>query len=110
MKRNPYLTAEQTAALMTLDNRTKAQKELDALLEEGGANEMGSDSYRILYDIAVRLLALAPQRKALTDEQLRAALTGRSSGWITDTVRQIARDVEAAHGITQADQQEQANV
>jgi len=40
-----------------------------------------------------------PAAEPLTDEQLRAALTGRPTGWITDTVRQIARDVESAHGI-----------
>lgn len=49
---------------------------------------------------AIEALRSAPTGKQpLTDEGIRLALTGSAKGYVTDTVRDIVRDVERAHGI-----------
>ena len=51
-----YASKEETLALMQPDQRSAVEKKLDAMLEERGAWEQGSDAYPILYQIAVELL------------------------------------------------------
>ena len=51
-----YASDAETRALISPDQRSDAEKKLDAMLEERGAWEHGTDAYPILYQIAVELL------------------------------------------------------
>lgn len=51
-----YASEAETRALIQPDQRSDAEKKLDAMLEERGAWEQGTDAYPILYQIAVELL------------------------------------------------------
>lgn len=51
-----YASEEETLALIRPDQRSDAEKKLDAMLEERGAWEQGADAYPILYQIAAELL------------------------------------------------------
>ena len=53
---DPYASEAKTRALIQPDQRSDAEKKLDAMLEERGAWEQGTDAYPILYQIAVELL------------------------------------------------------
>lgn len=54
--KDPYASEAETRALIQPDQRSDAEKKLDAMLEERGAWEQGTDAYPILYQIAVDLL------------------------------------------------------
>jgi hypothetical protein len=54
---DPYATAEESAALIQQDTRTPYMKMLDQMMDVRGANEQGADVPKILYQIAVDLLA-----------------------------------------------------
>ena len=53
-----YGTAEEMAAVLQVDTRTSAEKELDLLLENRGAFEHGSDQYRVLRQITIELIQI----------------------------------------------------
>lgn len=55
-KKDPYASEAESAALIKKDKRSPAQKKLDKLLDQRGANEQGAEVYPILYQIAVELL------------------------------------------------------
>ena len=50
---DPYASEADTLALLRPDQRSDAEKKLDAMLEERGAWEQGSDAYPILYQFAL---------------------------------------------------------
>ena len=54
-----------------------------------------SKEYRV--GIARTILALRPERVAMTDEQIRSMC---KQGWVFETVKQWVRIIEAHHGIT----------
>ena len=60
---NQYATEAETDALIVKDTRTDDMRLLDSLLDERGANEQGAESYPILYQITLELLAIARGRK-----------------------------------------------
>jgi hypothetical protein len=60
---DPYASEADTLALLRPDQRSDAEKKLDAMLEERGAWEQGSDAYPILYHHASDH---RPRKSALT--------------------------------------------
>jgi hypothetical protein len=52
----PYATEEESQDVLFTDTRTPAQKQLDKMLDERGAWEMGSNHFTVLYQIATELL------------------------------------------------------
>jgi hypothetical protein len=54
---DPYATEAESAALIQKDTRTPYMKMLDQMMDVRGANEQGADVPKILYQIAVDLLA-----------------------------------------------------
>lgn len=54
---DPYASEADTLALLRPDQRSDAEKKLDAMLEERGAWEQGSDAYPILYQFALEQMA-----------------------------------------------------
>lgn len=53
---DPYATEQESQDLLFTDTRTPAQKQLDKLLDERGAWEMGQNQFAVLYQIAVELI------------------------------------------------------
>ena len=54
---NEYATEAETDALIAKDARTEEMRLLEKLLDERGANEQGAESYPILYQITLDILA-----------------------------------------------------
>jgi len=51
-----YATEAESAALIVEDTRMAAQKQLDQMLDDRGAWEMGAEAYKVLYQIALELI------------------------------------------------------
>lgn len=51
-----YASEADTLALIRRDQRSEAEKKLDAMLEERGASEQGAEPFLILRQIAIELL------------------------------------------------------
>lgn len=51
-----YSSEQETASLLNEHNRSDAEKKLEKMLDERGANEQGAEAYPILYQIAIELL------------------------------------------------------
>lgn len=55
--KDEYASEAETAALIQPDTRTPAQKQLDKMLADRGADEQSANVVLILYEIALELLA-----------------------------------------------------
>lgn len=59
-KKDPYASEAETQALLVPDTRTAADRKLDQIMAERGADEQGAEAFLILRQIAVDLLAEQP--------------------------------------------------
>lgn len=65
-----YASEADTLALLRPDQRSDAEKKLDAMLEERGAWEQGSDAYPILYQFALeQMVERESIMQAITDPE-----------------------------------------
>ena len=59
-KQDPYASEEETKALLVPDTRTDAERKLDQMMTERGADQQGAEPSLILRQIALELLDSAP--------------------------------------------------
>ena len=51
-----YATEAESAVFIVEDTRMASQKQLDQMLDDRGAWEMGAEAYKVLYQIAIELI------------------------------------------------------
>lgn len=89
-KHDPYASEANTLALLRPDQRSDAEKKLDAMLEERGAWEQGSDAYPILYQFALeQMVERESIMQAITDPENQPSQFG------TVTLAYMQREVAA---------------
>ena len=87
---DPYASEADTLALLRPDQRSDAEKKLDAMLEERGAWEQGSDAYPILYQFALeQMVERESIMQAITDPENQPSQFG------TVTLAYMQREVAA---------------
>ena len=87
---DPYASEADTLALLRPDQRSDAEKKLDAMLEERGAWEQGSDAYPILYQFALeQMVERESIMQAITDPKNQPSQHG------TVTVEYMQREIAA---------------
>lgn len=87
---DPYASEADTLALLRPDQRSDAEKKLDAMLEERGAWEQGSDAYPILYQFALeQMVERESIMQAISDPENQPSQFG------TVTLAYMQREVEA---------------
>lgn len=85
-----YASEADTLALLRPDQRSDAEKKLDAMLEERGAWEQGSDAYPILYQFALKQMVERESiMQAITDPENQPSQFG------TVTLAYMQREVAA---------------
>ncbi len=88
--KDPYASEADTLALLRPDQRSDAEKKLDAMLEERGAWEQGSDAYPILYQFALeQMVERESIMQAITDPENQPSQFG------TVTLAYMQREVAA---------------
>lgn len=91
---DPYASEADTLALLRPDQRSDAEKKLDAMLEERGAWEQGSDAYPILYQFALeKMVELKSIMQAITDPENQPSQFGTVT--LAYMQREIAAEREA---------------
>lgn len=53
---DPYASEEDSLALVRKQSRTDAEKVLDLMMDERGANEQGAEPYVVLRQIAIEMI------------------------------------------------------
>lgn len=51
-----YSSEQETDSLLSKHNRSEAERKLEKMLDDRGANEQGAEAYPILYKIAIELI------------------------------------------------------